>query len=101
MMTTYHFQSYPAVAEATFTCPACGKPKRKRTFRAECTVNPFNRRPDGEIRTPQEVRQQSREWATQDRDQFMNAPLCAACENGLSYTQRKVVLAQRQPPAVS
>lgn len=95
-MAIYNFQSYPAISKATFDCPQCGKVKRTRTFRAECTVNPFNTRPDGQVRTASEVRKQSAEDASRQRDQFMSRPLCATCENGLSYADRKVVYDARR-----
>jgi len=95
-MTRYTFQSFPATAEAKFDCPSCGKTKRVRKFTAECTVNPFNKRPDGQVRTPSEVRQQSQDDAIRQRDQFMQSPLCATCENALTYTERKPIIATRK-----
>lgn len=90
------FQAYPAVAEVSFDCPSCGKPKRKRSFRVECTVNPFNRREDGEIRTPDEVRQQSRVEVERRREEFMRKPLCATCENNLSFAEQRRLNAERR-----
>ena len=94
-MTTYTFRSYPASAEATFTCSACGKPKRKRTFRHECTVNPFNTKEDGSVRTPEEVRQQSREMAVKERDRFITKPLCRSCEDALSWVEQRTLREER------
>lgn len=91
-----NFQSYPAVAEATFDCPKCGKLKRKRTFRAECTVNPFNVNDDGSVKTPGQVRLQSSAEAGRERDQFMREPLCATCENALSYSDRRALSKRRR-----
>lgn len=93
--TAYTFQSYPAVAKATFDCPSCGKAKRQRSFRAECTVNPFNKDENGNIRGPAEVRKQSRQRAEAECAQFLRSPLCATCENGLTYQQRKDIRAIR------
>lgn len=95
-MARYTFQAYPAVAKATFTCVSCGKEKRTRTFRHECTVNPFNTKDDGSVRTPNEVREQSRMKAQTERDQFMRKPLCATCENDLSYSERKALREERK-----
>ncbi len=94
-MTTYTFRAYPAYVSATFDCPSCGKSKRKRTFRHECTVNPFNTNDDGTIKTPAEVAQQSLAEAKQSRDEFLREPLCATCENALSWADRKALWDRR------
>jgi len=41
-----------------FKCGGCGR-RTKRTASAECTVNPFNKKADGCIRTREEVVQQA------------------------------------------
>jgi len=94
-MTTYTFQTYPATATAKFDCPSCGKKNRTRTFRAECTVNPFNKNEDGTIKTPSEVRMQSSQRAVAERNMFMRKPMCATCENDLTYQDRKLLREQR------
>lgn len=88
-MKTINFQPYSYVATATFDCPCCGKTKRTRSFRSECTVNPFNTKPDGHMRNASEVRAQSRDQALSERLRFMSEPLCASCENNLSRADRK------------
>lgn len=95
-MTLYTFQSLPSSAKATFDCPSCGKKNRTRTFRGECTVNPFNKKENGEVRTPREVRQQSKERANALREQFLRKPLCATCENSLPHAELHGVLAERR-----
>jgi hypothetical protein len=48
----------PVIAHRTRKgqCPACGKPvTRSRTF--QHTVNPFNKNPDGTVRTYEQVRE--------------------------------------------
>lgn len=90
------FQTYPYAVTETFDCPKCGKTKRKRTFRAECTVNPFNKREDGQIRTPSEVRAQSRASALREAEQFLSEPLCAACEKELTYAARRALSERRR-----
>ena len=90
-MPTYVFQSYPATAKATFTCVSCGKANRTRSFRVECTVNPFNKNEDGTVKTPREVRQESFAKAAAQREQFLRKPLCKACEDALSYAERKAI----------
>jgi len=91
-----NFRSYPAVATAKFTCPFCGKPNRTRTFRIECTVNPFNRTSDGHVRTPAEVRAQSSEQATAMRDEFACKPICKKCEDGLSFKELQALREERK-----
>jgi hypothetical protein len=48
------FEEIPARARRRGKCPTCGKPVvRSRTF--TMTVNPFNKNPDGSVRTRREV----------------------------------------------
>lgn len=93
------FQTYPYAVTETFDCPKCGKLKRKRTFRAECTVNPFNKREDGQIRTPSEVRAQSRASALRESEQFLSEPLCASCEKELPWKERRELSERRRAAA--
>ncbi len=94
-MPTYTFQGYKGRAEHRFTCPQCGKPNRHRTFTVEHTVNPFNKNDDGSVKTPKEVQASARLAAQKQRDEFIRKPLCATCENQLSYDDRKAVFAER------
>ena len=98
-MTIYNFQSYPATADVRFTCPNCGKKNRKRTFRHECTVNPFNVHEDGTPRTAQEVRAQSQARAQLEKEQFLREPLCKSCEDALSYSERRNLSRRRRAEA--
>ena len=86
--TLYRFQSFLAVDKATFTCPSCSKEKRTRTFRVECTTNPFNVGEHGRPLTPTEVRKQSQARVALERSEFLTEPLCKACEDRLSYSDR-------------
>lgn len=95
-MTTYTFRAYPAQVSATFDCPSCGKKKRKRTFRHECTVNPFNKNEDGTIKTAVEVARQSLGKAKQEREEFLREPMCATCENALSWKDRAALRGRRK-----
>lgn len=90
------FQTYPAWETTTFTCPGCGKSKRKRTFRHECTLNPFNKNADGSICSPNEVRAQSAAAARLELQQFLREPLCLECEDALSYTDYKALSERRR-----
>jgi hypothetical protein len=90
------FQTYPAWETVTFTCTGCGKPKRKRTFRHECTVNPFNKNAAGDVCSPTEVRAQSVALVKRDLQQFRREPLCLKCEDALSYTERKALFSRRK-----
>lgn len=53
--TTYHFDG-PSITEVRGgKCPTCGKPvTRRQTFSG--TVNPFNKNPDGSVKTWDQVR---------------------------------------------
>jgi hypothetical protein len=95
-MPTYTFRGYPATARATFTCSVCGKENRKRTFRHECTVNPYNKNDDGMMRTPAEVFRQSADKANKERDEFLREPICKSCDRALSYTDRKELHERRK-----
>jgi hypothetical protein len=60
--TTYRFQPYKHQARAIGKCPACGKAStRTRTF--EETHNPFNKNPDGTVKTPSDIMTSLREKA--------------------------------------
>lgn len=101
MLTHHTFQAYPATAKATFDCPGCGKKKRTRSFRVECTVNPFNKNEDGTIKTPFEVRQQSAAKVMQERVEFLRKPLCKACEDAMSWKDRRSLHEERRAPAAA
>ena len=53
-MTTYVYQQVKHTAKRRVTCEECGlKFNRQRTFTQ--TVNPFNKNPDGSVKTFMEV----------------------------------------------
>lgn len=53
-MTIYRYEAVTAHRERIGNCPICGKRvRRARTF--QNTINPFNRNPDGTVRTRREV----------------------------------------------
>lgn len=93
-----NFQAYGRSASCTFTCLACQKDKRKRTFRHEHTVNPFNTNPDGTSKPASQVSQEAQAAANQERDQFMVYPLCKGCEDARSWSEMKSIRAQRASP---
>jgi hypothetical protein len=52
--TTYRFHPYKHRAQAKGKCPVCGKAvTRSMTFEETC--NPFNKNPDGTVKTPAEI----------------------------------------------
>lgn len=57
-------------------CSVCGK-RRKRIKRFWQTYNPFNKRADGEIKTPEEIRDEVTAKGRAWRDAQM---VCASCE---------------------
>jgi hypothetical protein len=95
-MTLYIFNGYKGRAEHTFTCPSCGKANRKRSFTVEHTVNPFNKNPDGSVRTASEVSANARAAAKLERDQFATEPLCKACEDDLPYADGTALRKRRR-----
>lgn len=98
-MAIIEFRSYPFSVAKTFDCPSCGKTNRKRTFKSECTVNPFNKGDDGQPLNAGQVRAQSKRKATEQAEEFMRSPLCSSCENGLGFTERRDLIAARKAGA--
>jgi hypothetical protein len=84
------------VNNLTFKCLACQKDKRKRTFRAEHTVNPFNTNPDGKPKPASQVATEAQAAANLERDQFMTYPLCKGCEDARSWSEMKSIRARRR-----
>lgn len=52
---TENYEEIRAYRQKTGTCPGCGK-RVVRKFTTTQTVNPFNKNPDGTVRTKAEVR---------------------------------------------
>lgn len=95
MRVSYQFKVCKAASTFTFDCPSCGKRRRKRTFRAEYTVNPFNTKDDGAIRDAKEVFEQAKGGVVRMIDRFKREPLCAACEDALSLEERRSLFTRR------
>lgn len=78
-MTTYRFEEIKRQAKKRVPCDECGKKvTRQKTF--TMTENPFNKNPDGTVRTYGEIvealRVKAAEWeAKQDGE------LCTPCYN--------------------
>ncbi len=70
-----NFQVIKHAETRTVQCKCGDKTKRTKTF--ECTVNPFNKNPDGTVKSAAEVREQARaqaaEWVP---DKYV----CKACK---------------------
>lgn len=90
------FPAYGRSAVCTFKCFACQKDKRKRTFRVEMTVNPFNTNADGSQKQAGQVSQEAQTAANRERDQFLAYPLCKACEDARSWSEMKSIRARRK-----
>jgi hypothetical protein len=90
------FRAYGRSASCTFKCLACQKDKRKRTFRVEMTVNPFNTNPDGTVKTADQVMREAQAAANLERDQFTGYPLCKGCEDARSWSEMKSIIARRR-----
>jgi hypothetical protein len=62
--------------EKSGKCSVCGK-RRKRSKRFWQTYNPYNKRADGEIKTPEEIRDE----VVAEGKAWQSAPMvCASCE---------------------
>ena len=72
--TTYRFQEVKRSTVFKLKCPTCGK-RFQRVLSATMTVSPFNKNPDGTIRTFAEV------WAAvgKDRDALKLNRFRSAC----------------------
>jgi hypothetical protein len=95
------FPAYGRSAACTFKCLACQKDKRKRTFRVEMTVNPYNTNPDGTMKQAAQVSQEAQVDANRQRDQFLVYPLCKACEDARSWSEMKAIHERRRAVPVT
>lgn len=91
------FPAYGRSAACTFKCLACQKDKRKRTFRVEMTVNPYNTNEDGSQKQAIQVSQEAQAAANRERDQFLAYPLCKGCEDSRSWSEMKSIREHRRP----
>jgi hypothetical protein len=89
------FPAYGRSASCTFKCLACQKEKRKRTFRVEMTVNPYNTNPDGTMKPATQVSSEAQAAANLQRDQFAVYPLCKGCEDARSWSEMKSIRERR------
>lgn len=55
MRATYVYDKITATRRRSGKCPECGR-RTARSHTETMTVNPFNKNPDGSVRTPAEVR---------------------------------------------
>jgi hypothetical protein len=95
------FPAYGRSASCTFKCLACQKDKRKRTFRVEMTVNPYNTNPDGLMKPAAQVSQEAQDAANKQRDQFLIYPLCKGCEDARSWSEMKSIHERRRTGPVT
>lgn len=94
------FPAYGRSASCTFKCLACHKDKRKRTFRVEMTVNPYNTSPDGSMKSAGQVSAEAQSAANQQRDQFLVYPLCKGCEDARSWSEMRAIHDRRKAPPI-
>jgi hypothetical protein len=95
------FPAYGRSASCTFKCLACQKDKRKRTFRVEMTVNPYNTNPDGSMKAAAQVSAEAQTAANLERDQFMAYPFCKGCEDARSWSEMKSIRERRKSSVVT
>lgn len=71
----YTFDEVKIYADKTTKCRGCGK-RLKRSKKFSQTLNPFNKRTDGTVKTPEdiyaELRIEAKQWQTE-------AETCQAC----------------------
>ena len=85
------FEVMKVTRKVVFTCSTCGRSKRTKTFVGDCTVNPFNKKTDGTIRSRDEVREQSRAKAETRAKSFMAKPCCTSCFDAMTYEDRQML----------
>lgn len=90
------FAAYGRSASCTFQCKSCQKEKRKRTFRVEMTVNPYNTNADGAPKQATQVSQEAQAAANLERDEFLVYPLCKSCEDARGWSEMKSIRARRK-----
>lgn len=76
-MSTYYFPPVSLTGTKSGDCTVCGK-KARRSRKFTNTVSPFNRNPDGTVRTTDEVRQHVRELV---REWESEPVMHAGCES--------------------
>lgn len=81
-MPTYTFPEVKAYREETGKCPTCGA-RVVRKWTATMTVSPYNRNPDGTVRSYDEVRTAVQAKADAQTPDFEHAD-CASAREGLS-----------------
>lgn len=86
----YTFEVVSRQVTRKLPCRECGK-TLSRTFRCECTVNPFNKGPDGEMLGREEVAKQSLASAERQADAAeAEGVVCQTCADA---PQREALLA--------
>lgn len=77
--TTYNFEQVWAYAKADVACTSCGAIASKNV-REYCTVNPFNKDEEGNVRPRSEVRMQAQKNADAQAIRLMaEGRICAKC----------------------
>lgn len=76
-MTAYTFPVVHYRATKNLPCPGCGK-KVRRQWTVEHTVNPYNRNPDGQPKTHEEVFEAARAEGRQWEQEPVTCSRCAA-----------------------
>lgn len=95
------FPAYGRSASCTFKCLACQKEKRKRTFRVEMTVNPYNINANGSMKSATQVGEEAQAAANLERDQFLAYPLCKGCEDARSWSEMKSIRERRKSSSLT
>lgn len=72
------FDAIRGQCTSSYICQKCRR-KKQKIVTVQMTVNPFNRKPCGTPRTPQEVFKAANEKAREEMDEFLVHPVCPKC----------------------
>ena len=82
------FETIKRTQKITGICEKCGK-KRNKTIKSEQTINPFNKNPDGSVKTGWEVKNSVENNLRVNCLKAKEHFICATCYNNLSWTEKK------------
>lgn len=81
-MPRYVFEGVKRAVALNLKCGVCGK-RRTRTVSVEHTVSPFNRNPDGTVKTRAEVEADVQKTLTEKVDDLKaKGIICNPCQEG-------------------
>jgi len=85
-MSIIHFEEIRQSIQVKGICQKCSK-RRSRTVSAGMTVNPFNKNPDGTVRTRSEIYNAVNEKLRVSTDKMKENFICKSCFDALPWPQ--------------